>query len=338
MSDAHSSDSNGVVSFKDSQMVVVSKEFFVDGMTIPVPVYLRFTAENYLLICKKSEKANFTKLHSFKNEQTAVYVRKEDYQVLIHHMTDFTSKIMNTKAVPDSTKVKFLSGLTTHALASFEEVGFGSVAQVEQVSKFVMSLSETLTGFDQILELLAEIPDDESKHAMSTCLMSLMICEQMDISHRAALEKIALGSLLHDIGLKFVPETVMKKPRHLWTPDENSIYEAHPMKGVEMLRDLKDVSNDILLIVAEHHENAIGTGYPKRLRDIKISPLGRVVGLASHFSNLLYSRIPGTKQYEANEALKYIEDILGQPFNKQVFSALKNIINKKFLTDKIKAS
>lgn len=35
------------------------------------------------------------------------------------------------------------------------------------------------------------------------------------------------------------------------------------------------------------------------------------------------------KSYSPDEAVKYIEDILGQPYNKQVFLALKNILNKK---------
>lgn len=329
-----SQQNNGVLITSDDLMIEVSKEFFIDGMVLPVPIFLQINTGNYLVIGKKGDKTNFTKLHSFKNIATSVFVNKTDYSSLIHHMTDFTSKVVKNKSVPDPIKTKFLVGLTTEALKSFDEAGMGSVGQIQQVSQFVISLNENLNNFSQVLELLAELPNDESKHSMATCMLALMICDEMDIKIKPTLEKVSLGALLHDVGLKFIPKSILDKPRHLWSPEENSIYEAHPLKGVEVLRDLKDISNDVLLIVVEHHENAFGTGYPKKLRDIKISPLGRIVALADQMAELLYGRLPDSKCYTADEAISYIEEILGQPFNKPAFLALKNIINRRFMVNK----
>lgn len=318
----------------ESEIVHISKDFFVDGMILPVRVYMEFSAGNFLLVGKQGEKTNFTTLHSFKNESTSLYVRSEDYADLMRHMADFTGKLVVAKNIPDAAKIKFLSGLTTQALDAIKESDFASVVQIERVSNFVISLSETLKDFGQVIDLLAELPNNQSKHAMATCFISIMIAEEMKLNHQIALEKLSLGALLHNIGLRYIPDSILQKPKHLWTPEENAIYETHPTKGAEMLRDLKDISNDILFIVSEHHENSSGTGYPRRLRDVKISPLGRIVALASCFSELLYSRLPDTKEFTADQAMEYIQEILGQPFNKQAFSALKNIINKKYLMDK----
>jgi HD-GYP domain-containing protein (c-di-GMP phosphodiesterase class II) len=102
-----------------------------------------------------------------------------------------------------------------------------------------------------------------------------------------------------------------------------------------MLRDLKDVPSDVLLIVAEHHENSQGTGFPKKLRDVKVSPFAKIVILANYFADLVIPQAGEGKIYTPDEAIQYIEDILGQPFNKSAFSALKNSINKKNLLDKV---
>jgi len=101
---------------------------------------------------------------------------------------------------------------------------------------------------------------------------------------------------------------------------------------------MKDITNDVLMMISEHHENALGTGFPKKLRDVKISPLGRVLIVANFFSDLLFERVETTKVYEASQAVDYMEDILGQPFNKQVFRALKTIILKDELKKKMKSS
>jgi HD-GYP domain-containing protein (c-di-GMP phosphodiesterase class II) len=91
---------------------------------------------------------------------------------------------------------------------------------------------------------------------------------------------------------------------------------------------------EVLLIVAEHHENAIGSGFPKKMRDIKMSPLSRIVALAQYFSGLLFHPMDG-KSFTPDEAVNYIEEVLGQPFNKPAFLALKNINNKQHLAKKI---
>jgi HD-GYP domain-containing protein (c-di-GMP phosphodiesterase class II) len=143
-----------------------------------------------------------------------------------------------------------------------------------------------------------------------------------------------MGSLLHDVGLRFVPNEILQKPRHLWSPDDQATYESHPLRGIEMLRDIKDIPSDVILIVAEHHENAQGTGFPKKLRDVKVSPLAKIVSLANYFSGLLFGDKSDSRTYTADEAVNYIEDVMGQPFNKQAFLALKNIINKKHLAER----
>ncbi|MDG0816117.1 HD-GYP domain-containing protein [Bdellovibrio svalbardensis] len=327
-----------ILNIGDDKLKAVSKDFFFNGMLLPVNVYLKIKSNHYLLIGKKGEKSEFAQLHSFKNEKSEVCVMFEDLSTLMSYITQLTGKLIEQKNVPDSVKVKFLAGLTESALADFDGKNFTSQFQLQQTSKFLLSMKDSLQDFDQIMLLLSEIPEEESKHAIFTCLIALSICDEMQSTTKAAREKVALGCLLHDVGYRHLPSDLLKKPKHQWTFEENALFESHPQKAVEMLRDIKDISNDVLLIIMEHHENAQGTGFPKKIRDIKISPLGRIVGLANYFAELLFNHSGSSgKTYTADEAIKYIEDILGQPFNRQAFLALKNIINKNYLQEKSKS-
>lgn len=331
-------DNNGVLEIKNSLMCSASKNFFVDGMKLAVPVYLKIKDNHYLLIGKKEDKANFSTLHSYQNPTTLVFVKKDDYLDLIHHVTGVTESILNNAQAPISIKTKFIASLADSALSSLDGKGVANVTQLQRVSQFIVGLGKHFPDFNSVMQILAQLPENEAKHAMATALISVLICEEMGLVHKAAVEKVALGSLLHDVGLNFIPKGISGKAKHLWTPEEYEIYEQHPLKGAEILRDLKDISADVLLIVAEHHENAQGTGFPKRIRDIKISPLGRVVGLADHFAELLFNPVEPSRNNTADEAINFIENILGQPYNKQTFQALKKIINKQFFTEKQKAS
>jgi putative nucleotidyltransferase with HDIG domain len=326
--------SSGLESFDDSQMTDVSKDFFFEGMSLPVPVYMKMGPNSYLVIGKKGDKAAFSNLHAYNKPNVNVYVQKNDQPMLIAYVTQLTGKIVSQKAVPESTKIKFLSSLATDAMDSLAKSNFTSIAKIQKVAQLVQQLSQNVSAFDELLTILTSLYPAESKHAMTTCLVSLMIGEEMHMNQPVIQEKLILGALLHDVGMKYVPRSILEKPRHQWTPEELTAYEQHPLKGADMLREIKEIPQDVLLIIAEHHENAQATGFPKKMRDVKISPLARIVSVANCFANLLFGSLAQSKCYTPDEAILYIEEVQGQPYNRQVFSALKNIINKKHLSDK----
>jgi putative nucleotidyltransferase with HDIG domain len=326
--------SNGIENFLDTDMAEVSKDFFFEGMVLPVPVYLKMASQSYLIIGKKGDKAQFSNLHAYNNKNVSVYVQRIDQPMLVAYVTQLTGKIVTQKSVPESTKIKFITSLSVDAVESLEKSNFTSITKIQKVAQLVQQMSPKFSAFNDLLSILNDLHPAESKHSMTTCLVSLLISEEMKMNQPAIQEKLILGCLLHDVGMKYVPKTILERPRHSWSPEELQTYEQHPLKGADMLREIKEIPQDVLLIIAEHHENALATGFPKKMRDVKISPLARIVSLANCFANLLFASLPSSKSYTPDEAILYIEQIQGQPFNKQVFLALKNIINKKHLADK----
>jgi HD-GYP domain-containing protein (c-di-GMP phosphodiesterase class II) len=326
--------SSGVL-LEDLAMTQVTKDFFFDGMVLPVQVFLKMKENHYLILGNKGEKAKFSNFQSYKNVNSTIYVTVLDLPVLIDYVTMLTEKAVHHKALPDGLKARFMVGLASNALKSFDNKGFASMVDLQRVSGMVLGLGKTVSNFNEILNILKDLKENEAKLAMATSIVSVMLCEELDVNLKGAVEKVALGSLLIDIGLRYLPKSLMDRPRHLWSAADNALYETHPAKGVEMLRDLKDVSNDVLLIVAEHHENGIGTGFPKRIRDIKISPLSRIVIVASYYTSLIFNSRGSGNAYDSDEAILYMNDILGQPFNKQVFLGLKNIVNRAHLQKKL---
>jgi len=320
----------------DGAMTLVPKDFFFEGLLLPVDIYFRLSENRFLVIGRKGEKATFKELQGFSKPGFKIFVRNDDHFDLINFITSFTEKVIVKEQIPKEVKAKFLTGLISDASTFFEKSGFTNPTQILRLSEFIVEFGAEVESFDEIFRILKDMKDLEAKLAMSTAMVALLIAEEMGITQKATFEKLTLASMLHDVGVRHVPPEVLNKPSHLWNYEERFIYEQHPLKAVEILKNIKALPDDVLLMIAEHHENALGTGFPKRLRDVKVSPLGRILGLANQFSHLIIHSEVEKIQETAQVTLQYIENVLGQPFNKQVYSSLKNIVNKEFLSKKQK--
>jgi HD-GYP domain-containing protein (c-di-GMP phosphodiesterase class II) len=315
-----------ILEYSERQMKIVEKDFFFDGFQLPTDVFLKLGKNKFLLIGKSGTKAFFSEYKSFKKADTDVFILSSDFLNFMNAVTNFLVNIISIKNVPHQMKIKFLRSITKVAIEQLDTKDSGSAVQLKRSSDLIVNFSVTLNSFSEVINVLQEFVPDEAYHAVSASLLALAICDEMGISQRRVVERVAMASLVHDIGLKMVSKEILDKPMHTWTLEDIRIYEMHPLHAVELLRNMKDVTNDILLMVAEHHENSMGTGYPNRIRDVSISPLGKILIVADFFSDLIMPRNNQNINLTAAQAIMYIERSLEQPFNKQVFSALKKVV------------
>lgn len=316
-------------------MLPVVKEMVFEGLRLPTTLYVRAGVNRYIPVGKKGENAKLQHLSNYHNEGFKLYVHRKDFQEFVDYLTGFTRKVMAADSLPAVKKASVVQSLVEVSLRDLEARQFADVQALKKASEFVCQLQSSIENFDQVEAILGALPENESKHSTIVCLMSLLILNEMQDASKQAQETLALGALLHDVGLKFVAPEILAKDPAARTREEIEIYESHPQRGVESLQSLKGISNDVLLIVAEHHERANGTGYPKRLRDVRISPLARIVGLADAFAELTHC--PGGRERTPDEAIAYIQDVLGTPFNRGVFSALRNVVNRRVLQERRRA-
>lgn len=96
------------------------------------------------------------------------------------------------------------------------------------------------------------------------------------------------AALLHDVGKIGIPEHILNKPGPL-TPDEFQVMKGHVAIGVEILSAV-EFPFPVVPIVAHHHENWDGSGYPGGARGTDI-PLGaRILSIVDCFDALTSDR------------------------------------------------
>jgi putative nucleotidyltransferase with HDIG domain len=103
------------------------------------------------------------------------------------------------------------------------------------------------------------------------------------------IKRLGMAATLHDIGKAQIPLSILDKPGRL-DPEEDAIMKRHPVIGHELLKDIPDISPEILDGVRHHHEYLDGSGYPDGLTAKDISDLVRLLTISDIFAALIESR------------------------------------------------
>lgn len=122
-------------------------------------------------------------------------------------------------------------------------------------------------------------------HSVNVMLLSLLIAKARNASEQD-LKDIGLGALFHDIGMLRVPDTVRMKEEAERTSADQSYLQLHTDLGTKMTLNLPDFTSAARGVVAMHHENFDGSGYPFKLAGEKIPLFARYAAIANRYDNL----------------------------------------------------
>lgn len=174
----------------------------------------------------------------------------------------------------------------------------------ERSESMVSGFLEKIDGaHDTCIRLLHEGAGDRaSSHSLNVTVVSMLLGRAMGLGEQE-LRDVGLGALLHDLGKTELPDRVRWKDE-LSTSAELQFYQEHVAHGVSLARKMK-LSPQATLIVAQHHEQADGRGFPQRLPGERISPLARIVALVNRYDNLCNPLNPA-KGLTPHEALSLI--------------------------------
>ncbi|MDE7047716.1 HD domain-containing protein [Parablautia intestinalis] len=97
-------------------------------------------------------------------------------------------------------------------------------------------------------------------------------------------EQLYYGALLHDIGMLAIPNVIMDAPRNL-TPEEYKKVKMHVLLAEKVLKNR--MAEEVVGIVATHHERCDGSGYPRGLKESQMNRSQWILQLADSVSALL---------------------------------------------------
>jgi putative nucleotidyltransferase with HDIG domain len=311
-----------------SQMQAIPIDEILAFKVLPVDIFILFSESKYLLIGKVS--SNIEVVRKFKERSLdRFYVKMSDYIHLVELGIEMGNAKANEAGASNFARIKGLRQALSSVYREIEEFGMD-----ENVFKHVKLVNHTTISFlaknpsvSEMFSLLRATSSDGVNHALLVSLMSAMMGIGHSWSKPETIENLALGGLLHDIGKTRLPSDILNKTYLQLSAAEKTIYDSHAEIGGQMLLQVKSVPDDVRVMVQEHHEFVDGSGLPKGIKDIDMSPMAKVIGLADRFVEILEEADPNLN-LSPMAIYELIEKKQSHLFNKDALMALRKILRK----------
>jgi len=161
----------------------------------------------------------------------------------------------------------------------------------------------------------------DATHPINVAALAVAIARAMSLS-AADVEVLVRAALIHDLGLRLVPEPIRYKIGPL-TPEETALLRRHPEHSARLAGAL--CGAEIAEIVAAHHERWDGTGYPRGLCGSEIPLLARILAVADSFDAMSSDRIYA-RRYSPALAYQAVRASSGRAFDPAIAAAFLSAV------------
>ena len=173
-------------------------------------------------------------------------------------------------------------------VAAGEEAGVANAANL--IGHFTAQVFDEAAslGLANIMHLKV-LDRVQAVHALNTCILSLLVGRELELEPEE-LKLLGLCAFLHDIGEQQVPSRIRFKSDPL-TKAEKHLLRLHPTYAKDLLKGMP-IPLAVSDVIAQHHEQLDGSGYPHGLMDEKILPFAKIIRVVDEYSYLVNPLVP----------------------------------------------
>jgi HD-GYP domain-containing protein (c-di-GMP phosphodiesterase class II) len=257
-----------------------------------------------------------------------VFVAKDDFDGFSSVLLNSLEAYLHQDAVPQTEKFAALQIAVSveieHSLRAVDCGRFQAVA--DKVGRQLVSLLAASDVLPRDLYRIAQHDFCTFTHVTNVASYIVILAEQMGFRDPLALEQIASGAMLHDIGKRFIPTNILSKPGRL-NPDERETYESHTQKGYVELCDRPGLEFAQLMMVYQHHEWIDGRGFPVRIMGDEIHPWAKLLSVVNVF-DVMTTKRAGSRPATLKQVLDYQRQQAGKQFDPEIVQCWISIMNK----------
>ncbi len=311
------------------QMIAIPIQEFIAGTKLPVDIYIRLGDAKYVLLVKSGDALNIDRASGYEQKKVDfLFVRKEDYSRYLQVSLTVAGIVLTRDEIASKKKIDIIGTTLSAVYKTLDQAGMDlkSMEQTRNVLIATLELVESKKILGDLLAALAGMSDEVLAHSLAVAVVSTGMGHAAGWSQMSTLEKLSLGGLFHDVGMRQLPKDLIKKSFALMDFEELQMYESHVSKGQQIMQSLGFIPEDVLSIISEHHENQAGQGYPKRLKSLRIHPLAKFVALADAFCELILKSTNNPSPKTVTEALMQINHHMAPLFAKDAIRALEQFL------------
>ena len=159
-----------------------------------------------------------------------------------------------------------------------------------------------------------------SGHSLRVAECAKDICVEIGLKGRQV-ENIEKAALLHDIGKIDVAYSEILRQKGPLTPEQRRLIQDHPARGVEIVRSIRSIPNEVLECIRHHHERWDGNGYPDKLEADEI-PLGARIIMVCDTVDAMTTARPYRDPLPVSVVREELQKHSGSQFDSEIVAAV----------------
>jgi putative nucleotidyltransferase with HDIG domain len=304
---------------KNGEYLPLSVEGLKAGIATDLDLYAR-VGEAYFIVKPRNTEIEGRLLTRLRNEQSPyLYIRNADKDHYYQRLDQNITKIIKNPTISIREKAGVLTDYAVEIVNQlFTDPGNpGTIASAKSLTQeCVRFIGQHRHAFLHLVEL-SNHDHYTYAHSVGVAAYTIALAPEVMNPTPEQLVDMGLAAMMHDIGKCMVDPAIINKRGPL-NEEEWASMKKHPEYGSEIIRRHKNLNPIIALAAEAHHENLLGTGYPKGLVASRIDPLIRIISLSDAFSALTTKRSYSPPRDNLT-ALKLIKESLDKKFDTALF-------------------
>ncbi len=181
---------------------------------------------------------------------------------------------------------------------------------------------ECVTQMEDGTYVYREHDADLYEHTIDTALLSILITKRLHLSLKEQRE-IALGALLHDIGLRYITTNYVNQSLEERSDTDLFEFKKHTVLGFTALEEEDWIPKQAKMMVLSHHERMDGSGYPLKQKNSEDGC--RIIQVCDAFDCMASGM--ECRRIGIADALSYLDENSGTLFDRSIVELLTIIVN-----------
>ncbi len=193
----------------------------------------------------------------------------------------------------------------------FQDVRMGEIPSSDAAINVVKSMAQlTMTEPHAMLALsmLKDYDNYTFTHSVNVSVIALAIGRACNLTEEQ-LKTLGLGGLLHDLGKLRIDVGIITKPGRL-TDEEFDTIKEHPDFGANIIKEMEDITPEVMEIVLGHHLRYDRSGYPAKAAGNISSPLVEITAIADAYDAMTTLR-SYQRPFTPRKAIARLKEISG---------------------------
>ncbi|MCP4432749.1 MAG: DUF3391 domain-containing protein [Gammaproteobacteria bacterium] len=173
------------------------------------------------------------------------------------------------------------------------------------------------------LTMMRKRDDYAYNHSLSAAVWAAAFGRNLGLPIKK-IQQVSIGALLGDIGKVKLPEKLISNP-NLYNAVEFSLVKKHVEYSLEIIKSIDGISDDIIEMIATHHERHDGGGYPGGLRGNSIPLFGKMAGIIDCYDAIISERLHASA-ISPHDAVKKLYNWSGSDFQPELIEQFIQVV------------